>query len=86
MREGIHPEYPKASIVCACGNELETRSTRGDFHVEVCSACHPFFTGTQKLIDTQGRIEKFRNRYSKTPAAAPAKKAEDKKAEAKAEK
>jgi large subunit ribosomal protein L31 len=65
MKEGIHPEYQEAEIVCACGNKFETRSTRGNFHIEVCSGCHPFFTGQQKLIDTQGRVERFRTRYAK---------------------
>ena len=86
MREGIHPEYKTAKVVCACGNVIETRSTRGDFHVEICSACHPFFTGKQKILDTAGRIERFKTRYAAAPAApaplkpvpapAPAKKAE----------
>jgi large subunit ribosomal protein L31 len=67
MREGIHPEYKAAKVVCACGNTIETRSTHGDFHVEICSACHPFFTGKQKIMDTAGRIEKFRNRYAAPP-------------------
>jgi large subunit ribosomal protein L31 len=89
MREGIHPAYKPAKIVCACGNVIETRSTSGDFHIEICSACHPFFTGKQKILDTAGRIERFRTRYA---AAAPAKaeakpqpapKAEPKKAEPK---
>ncbi len=65
MKEGIHPEAKEAIITCACGAEHHTRSTRGSFSVEVCSACHPFYTGTQKLIDTQGRVERFRNRYAK---------------------
>jgi large subunit ribosomal protein L31 len=77
MREAIHPDYKAAKILCNCGNVIETRSTRGDFHVEICSNCHPFFTGKQKLMDTAGRIEKFKTRYAATPAAAP-------KAEAKA--
>jgi large subunit ribosomal protein L31 len=77
MREGIHPEYRNAKVVCNCGNVIETRSTRGDFHVEICSACHPFFTGKQKIMDTAGRIEKFRTRYAAAPAT-PAK--EEKKA------
>ncbi len=88
MREGIHPDYKPAKIVCACGNEIVTRSTAGDFHIEICSSCHPFFTGKQKIMDTAGRIEKFKNRYGATPAigkpepkkAAPA--PEAKKAEA----
>jgi large subunit ribosomal protein L31 len=68
MKEGIHPEYKPAKVLCACGNEISTRSVRGDFHIEICSACHPFFTGKQKIMDTAGRIEKFKNRYGATPA------------------
>ena len=56
MREGIHPQYKPTKIQCACGNLIETRSTAGDFHIEICSSCHPFFTGKQKLMDTAGRI------------------------------
>jgi large subunit ribosomal protein L31 len=67
MKEGIHPEYKTAKVVCACGNVIETRSTRGDFHIEICSACHPFFTGKQKIMDTAGRIERFRTRYAAAP-------------------
>jgi large subunit ribosomal protein L31 len=63
MREGIHPEYPPAQVNCACGNTFVTRSTRGDFQVDVCSNCHPFYTGTQKLIDAAGRVDRFRKRY-----------------------
>lgn len=70
MKEGIHPEYPAASIQCACGNSFITRSTRGDFQVDVCGACHPFYTGTQKLMDTAGRVDCFRKRYQAKPAAA----------------
>jgi large subunit ribosomal protein L31 len=70
MREAIHPDYKAAKILCNCGNVIETRSTRGDFHVEICSNCHPFFTGKQKLMDTAGRIEKFKTRYAATPTAA----------------
>jgi large subunit ribosomal protein L31 len=80
MKEGIHPDYKPATVLCACGAEIVTRSVRGDFHVEICSSCHPFFTGKQKIMDTAGRIEKFKNRYgnasSATVSAAPAKKAE----------
>lgn len=76
MKEGIHPDYKPAKILCACGNLIETRSTAGDFHIEICSNCHPFFTGKQKIMDTAGRIEKFKTRYGNAPAAAPAKKAE----------
>jgi large subunit ribosomal protein L31 len=63
MKEGIHPRYDKATIVCACGNTIETRSTVATIHVEICSACHPFFTGKQKLVDTAGRIERFQRKY-----------------------
>ncbi len=80
MQEGIHPNYPAARVQCACGHSFVTRSTRGDFSVDVCSECHPFYTGTQKLIDTAGRVDRFRKRYEKK--AAPAK-AEPKPAEAK---
>jgi large subunit ribosomal protein L31 len=89
MKEGIHPDYKPAKVVCACGNVIETRSTRGDFHIEICSACHPFFTGKQKIMDTAGRIERFKTRYAATtkaeekkaappPPPAPARKAEPK--------
>ncbi|MDR0569493.1 MAG: 50S ribosomal protein L31 [Spirochaetaceae bacterium] len=64
MKEKIHPKYEAAKIVCACGNVIETRSTAKDIKVEICSACHPFFTGKQKLVDTAGRIERFRRKYN----------------------
>jgi large subunit ribosomal protein L31 len=67
MKQAIHPQYKAAKVVCNCGNVIETRSTRGDFHIEICSNCHPFFTGKQKILDTAGRIEKFRTRYATTP-------------------
>jgi large subunit ribosomal protein L31 len=63
MRDGIHPKYVKARITCACGNIIETRSTLPEIHVEICSSCHPFFTGKQKLVDTAGRIERYRRKY-----------------------
>jgi len=63
MKEGIHPNYELTKITCACGNVIETRSTVKDLHVEICSACHPFFTGKQKLVDTAGRIERFNKRF-----------------------
>ncbi len=69
MKEGIHPDYKAAKVLCACGNVVETRSTRGDFHIEICAQCHPFFTGKQKIMDTAGRIEKFKTRYAAQPAA-----------------
>src|SRR2546430_10769031 len=62
MKEGIHPRYEKASIICACGNVIETRSTVPTIHVEICSACHPFFTGKQKLADTAGRGDRFQRK------------------------
>ncbi len=70
MKEGIHPSYRPAKVVCACGNVFETRSTRGDFHVDICAQCHPFFTGKQKILDTAGRIERFRTRYAASASAA----------------
>jgi large subunit ribosomal protein L31 len=72
MKEGIHPSYKPARVVCACGNVIETGSTQGDFHIEICAACHPFFTGKQKIMDTAGRIERFKNRYSAPAAQAKA--------------
>lgn len=63
MREGIHPKYEETTVACACGNTFTTRSTRSDVHVEICSNCHPFFTGKQKIMDTEGRVEKFMQKY-----------------------
>jgi large subunit ribosomal protein L31 len=63
MKKGIHPEYKKTRITCICGNVIETRSTQEEIHVEICSNCHPFFTGKQKLIDTAGRVERFQRKY-----------------------
>ena len=63
MKKDIHPDYGAAVIRCTCGNVIETRSTKKEIHVEICSACHPFFTGQQKLIDTAGRIEKFAKKF-----------------------
>ena len=65
MKPNIHPEYHKITAVCACGNEVELGSVNKEMQVEICSACHPFFTGKQKLIDTAGRIEKFKKKYAK---------------------
>jgi large subunit ribosomal protein L31 len=64
MKNGIHPEYHKVLVHCACGNEFETGSTLKEIRVEICAKCHPFFTGKQKLIDTAGRVEKFRTKYA----------------------
>ena len=64
MKEGIHPRYEKATILCACGHTIETRSTVKTIHVEICSACHPFFTGKQKLVDTAGRVDRKSTRLN----------------------
>ncbi len=94
MKESIHPQYGQASIHCACGNVFETRSTiQGVIQVEICSACHPFFTGKQKLIDTAGRIDRFKKKFGekvvgtqkptkKAPAPPVPAKAEEEKTEA----
>ena len=63
MKTGIHPEYVNANVHCACGNSFQTRATKADIHVEVCSACHPYFTGEQRIVDTAGRVERFKRRY-----------------------
>ncbi|MCL2481135.1 MAG: 50S ribosomal protein L31 [Spirochaetaceae bacterium] len=63
MKKEIHPEYVETKITCACGNIIETKSTSKDLHVEICAACHPFFTGKEKLVDTAGRIERFNKKY-----------------------
>ena len=63
MKKGIHPKYKQVNARCACGNEVETGSTGGDINVEICAACHPFYTGKQKLVDTAGRVERFRRKY-----------------------
>jgi large subunit ribosomal protein L31 len=71
MKAKIHPNYKEITVICSCGNTFKTQSTLGrELHVEVCSACHPFYTGKQKILDTAGRVEKFRQRYSKTGAAS----------------
>ena len=63
MKENIHPKYEAAVIRCTCGNTIETRSTRDSMHLDVCSACHPFFTGEQRIVDTAGRVDRFKRRY-----------------------
>ena len=63
MKEGIHPKYEEVEVRCACGNTFKTRSTKSELHLEICSACHPFFTGRQKLIDTEGRVERFSKKF-----------------------
>ena len=68
-KEGVHPKYDTTTVRCACGNSFQTRSThKGDIVLEICSACHPFFTGKQKLVDTAGRIERFRRKFAATDA------------------
>ena len=66
MKEGIHPNYVDCTITCACGNVIQTRSTKPEIRVEVCSKCHPFYTGKQKLVDSGGRVERFKRRYANT--------------------
>jgi len=72
MKPGIHPEYQEVTVHCACGEQWITRSTRKELRLEICSRCHPFFTGKQKLIDTAGRVEKFNRRYKRKTEPAPA--------------
>ena len=64
MRPDIHPVYNAATITCACGATFENRSTKGDYAIDICSACHPFYTGKQRLVDTEGRIDRFKRRYA----------------------
>lgn len=64
MRDGIHPDYTQTKISCACGNVIDTASTKKDIKVEICSKCHPFFTGRQKLVDTGGRVDRFKKRFN----------------------
>jgi large subunit ribosomal protein L31 len=71
MKAKIHPQYREITVTCSCGNSWTTRSTMGrDLHIEVCSTCHPFYSGKQKIVDTAGRVEKFRQKYAKAPAKA----------------
>jgi len=82
MKAKIHPQYKETTITCTCGSVIKTRSTKQDVKTEICSACHPFYTGQQKLVDTAGRVDKFKKRVA---AKKPAAKKETKKAEVKAE-
>lgn len=68
MKSDLHPKYGKLTVICACGNSFETRSTSDNIHVEVCSQCHPFYTGKQRMIDTAGRVDRFRRKYEGTKA------------------
>ena len=63
MKTGIHPEYVDCTVICACGTVIQTRSTKKEIRVEICSSCHPFFTGRQKLVDTAGRVDRYKRRY-----------------------
>ena len=67
MRAEIHPDYDSATITCGCGNSWETRSTKQDIRIEICSVCHPFFTGEQRIVDTAGRVERFNKRFGTMP-------------------
>jgi large subunit ribosomal protein L31 len=68
MKTEIHPTYTETHVSCTCGNQFTTRSTKGEIHVEICSACHPFYTGRQKLVDTGGRVERFQRRVGQGPS------------------
>ncbi len=69
MKTGIHPEYTESTVTCSCGNTFTTRSTESELHVELCDQCHPFYTGKQRLVDSGGRVERFRKRYAKAGIA-----------------
>jgi large subunit ribosomal protein L31 len=70
VKQGIHPEYVEATVRCSCGNTFQTRATKAEIHVEICNVCHPFYTGKQKLVDTGGRVDRFRRRYGQTQPRA----------------
>ncbi len=85
MREGIHPDYLETKVVCSCGNTFVTRSTKGgELHIELCSACHPFYTGTQKLVDSGGRVQRFSDKFGNAAQAALDKEAAEREARQKA--
>ncbi|UCG77239.1 MAG: 50S ribosomal protein L31 [Nitrospirota bacterium] len=65
MKEGIHPDYKESKVVCACGESFEVKSTTPSIHIDICSQCHPFFTGKQKIVDAEGRVDKFKKKYAK---------------------
>jgi len=67
MKAGIHPEYVLATVTCSCGNTFQTRSTKSELHVDICSQCHPFYTGKHKIMDVAGRVDRFRKKYANTP-------------------
>jgi large subunit ribosomal protein L31 len=70
MKANIHPQYQEIDVTCVCGNKFKTGSTKREIRVEICSACHPFFTGTQKIVDTEGRVERFMKKYNLKTASA----------------
>jgi len=78
LKKGIHPKYVRTKVVCVCGNVIETRSTVPEIRVEICSNCHPYFTGKQKLVDTAGRVERFRRKYGMKDEAEEAKETDEK--------
>lgn len=82
MKDGIHPNYVECTVRCTCGNTFVTRSTKSEMKVDICSACHPFFTGTQKLIDTGGRVQRFTDKFGAARQAVAAREAEKKAAKA----
>jgi large subunit ribosomal protein L31 len=86
MKKDIHPKYEEATVHCSCGNTFTTRSTKSDLHIELCSQCHPFYTGKQKLVDSGGRVERFKRRYDRKAEPAKAKAAEAAPAKAEAPK
>ena len=70
MKQDIHPEFVAAHVICACGNRFETMSTKDEVHVEICSVCHPFYTGKQRLVDTAGRVDRFKKKYERAEKGA----------------
>lgn len=82
MKKDIHPEYVDCTVTCTCGNTFQTRSTKAEIRVDICNACHPFFTGTQKLIDSGGRVQRFANKFGSATEAVAAREAEKKAAKA----
>ena len=70
MKSGIHPEYQEATVICACGDRFTPRATKSEIHVDICSVCHPFYTGKQKLVDTAGRVDRFNRKYNRKSAEA----------------
>ena len=80
MRSGIHPDYVEAKVTCSCGETFQTRSTKADLHVELCSKCHPFYTGTQKLVDSGGRVQRFADKFGNAAAAVAEKEAAEREA------